>query len=90
MRPVIFSSIVHYTHVSRASHWRPESMTVDTARSRVRRARRNADAVCIYETTDRDGNGVHVVHVHFGPGFWDNAHFVTDIYEIPTAALLAL
>ncbi|MFE2758503.1 hypothetical protein [Streptomyces halstedii] len=90
MHPVTLNSLVHYTRENRTGYLRPERITVDTARRCIRRGRKSADAVHVYETTDRDGNGVHVAHVHFGPGHWGNVHFVTDIYEIPTQALTDL
>lgn len=66
-----------------------EPINVTTARSAIRKSRPNAD-VHIYVTTDRTGTAVHVVHVHFHPGFWTDVQDVTDIYEIPTDALLTL
>ncbi|NEA59501.1 hypothetical protein G3I60_36410 [Streptomyces sp. SID13666] len=87
MRPVTFNSLVRYTGSNRTGHWRPERMTVDTALQCIRRGRRGAATVHVYETTDRDGNSVHLAYVHFGTGRWSNAEFVTDIYEIPSVAL---
>ncbi|MEU9498732.1 hypothetical protein [Streptomyces sp. NPDC048196] len=90
MRPVTFHSLVRYTDSNSTAHWRPERMTVDTARRHIRRGRHCAATVHVYETTDRGGSSFHVAYVHFGPGRWDNADFVTDIYEIPTEALTEL
>lgn len=65
----------------------PERISVHTARNSISGNRRSADAVHVYETSDRDGTRMHVAAVHFGPGRWSNVDDVTVIYEIPTAAL---
>lgn len=65
----------------------PERISVHTARNAISGNRRRADAVHVYETTDRDGTLIHIAHVYFGPGHWSNADHVTVIYEIPTEAL---
>ncbi|MGW7691016.1 hypothetical protein ACWGMA_19425 [Streptomyces asiaticus] len=83
-------TLVRYTGKPHTLTCRPERLTVHTARACVSRGRRTAEAVHVYETTDRDGTRFHVVHVYFGSGHWTGVDFVTDIYEIPTEALTAL
>ncbi|UUN28207.1 hypothetical protein [Streptomyces sp. FIT100] len=90
MRPVLLHTLMRRTTDVRTVAYRPERLTVDTARQIIRRARRSAAVVRVYETTDRDGNNIHLAHVHFGPGRWNDVDSVTDIYEIPTQALTAL
>ncbi|MFF9339299.1 hypothetical protein ACF1CG_05940 [Streptomyces sp. NPDC014773] len=87
MRPVILHSLVHTTDRPGIRHWGPERITAAMARKCLRMGHQVADAVTVYETTDRDGNAVRVVHVHYGPRRWSRVLFVTDIYEIPAAAL---
>ncbi|WP_327168807.1 hypothetical protein [Streptomyces subrutilus] len=90
MRPVTFHTLVRYRGNEFTSRWCPEQLSVDTARRCIGRGRRAAATVHVYETTDRDGHSLHVAYLHFGPGIWDNADFLTDIYEIPTEALTSL
>ncbi|MEU6755416.1 hypothetical protein [Streptomyces sp. NPDC046685] len=90
MRPVTLYSLLRRTGQSHTARWRPEAISADTARRLIRRGRRSKAAISLYETTDRQGVALHVAHVHFGPELYDGADFVTDIYEIPTAALTDL
>ncbi|RSS79492.1 hypothetical protein [Streptomyces sp. WAC06614] len=90
MRPVTVYSLALRTGESRIIRWRPEAITTFTARQCIRRGRRNDATVSVYETCDRNGVALHVAHVHYGPGHYSGADFVTDIYEIPTAALTDL
>ncbi|MFJ5708900.1 hypothetical protein [Streptomyces sp. NPDC093105] len=85
MPPVLLHSLVHTADRPGMRHWGPEALSADMARKCIRMGRRVADAVSEYETTDRDGNHVRVVHVHHGPRRWSHVLFVTDIYEIPAA-----
>ncbi|MEU4727138.1 hypothetical protein [Streptomyces sp. NPDC023588] len=90
MRPATLHTLMRHTGRTDTVRWRPERLTTSTARQLIRRGRRANAAVHIYETTDRDGTPIHIAHVQFGPGLYDNVESVTDIYEIPTAALTAL
>ncbi|WP_412076720.1 hypothetical protein ACLF6K_15870 [Streptomyces xanthophaeus] len=90
MQPVTLHTLMRHTGQARTVKWRPEHLSVDTARRLIRRGRRGNAAVRVYATTDRDGTPLHVAYVHFGPGLYDNVDAVTDIYEIPTEALTAL
>ncbi|MFD4760878.1 hypothetical protein ACFWOJ_18890 [Streptomyces sp. NPDC058439] len=65
-------------------------MNLGSARNRIR-ANHSANAdVRVYETTDREGGGLHIAYVHYGPGCWSNADRVTYIFEIPTETLTEL
>ncbi|MEV8589441.1 hypothetical protein AB0424_21155 [Streptomyces sp. NPDC051180] len=88
MRPATLYRLSRHSDADRTGKWRPERLTVHTARVSISGARKTADTVHVYETTDRDGNSLHVAHVHFGAGHWGNGAFMTEIYEIPTMALL--
>ncbi|MFD7237623.1 hypothetical protein ACFWAT_20235 [Streptomyces syringium] len=90
MRPVTLHTLMRHTGQTTALRWRPEQVTTTTARQLIRRGRRANAAVHVYETTDRDGTPLHIAHVQFGPGLYDNVEAVTDIYEIPTEALTSL
>ncbi|MFE3578915.1 hypothetical protein [Streptomyces vinaceus] len=90
MRPVTLYSLMHRTGETRTAQWRPERLSTHTARSCIRRGRRNAATVNVYETTDRQGTALHVAYVHHGSDLYEGVDFVTDIYEIPTAALTEL
>ncbi|UUN28577.1 hypothetical protein [Streptomyces sp. FIT100] len=90
MRPVLLHTLMRRTDDTRTVAYRPERLRVDTARQIIRRARRSAAVVRVFETTDRDGNNVHVAHVQFGRDRWRDVDSVTDIYEIPTKALTDL
>ncbi|WP_405636588.1 hypothetical protein OHB53_35305 [Streptomyces sp. NBC_00056] len=70
----------------------PEFLSADTVRGLIRRARKNTgvEAVHVYECTDRTGTPLHIAYVRFAQGRWSNVTDVTDIYEIPTAALTDL
>ncbi|MCT9087333.1 hypothetical protein N4G70_00440 [Streptomyces sp. ASQP_92] len=74
-------------------NYRPEPISLDAARSGIRRARASrdaVDAVNVYATTDRDGTALHVAYIHHTPGRWSNVSEVIDVYEIPTDALTDL
>ncbi|MFB7410982.1 hypothetical protein ACFCZ2_27760 [Streptomyces sp. NPDC056202] len=88
MRPATLYRLSRRSDADHTGRWRPERVTVHTARVSISGARKTADTVHVYETTDRDGTSLHVAHVHYGPGHWDNGAFMTEIYEIPTTALL--
>ncbi|QCX79107.1 hypothetical protein C9F11_27525 [Streptomyces sp. YIM 121038] len=90
MRPVTLHTIIRHTGQNRAVVCRPERLSADTARACIRRGRRGRANVRVFETTDRTGTAVHIVHIHFGPGRWRDIDAVTDIYEVPTAALTAV
>ncbi|MFH8364338.1 hypothetical protein ACH4FV_32715 [Streptomyces anulatus] len=89
-RPVQLTSLVRYTGRDDHTTYRTEAVSVDVARQCIRRARVHGVAVTIYPTTDRTGDAIQVAHVRFGPGHWSNVDAVSDIYEIPVAALLDL
>ncbi|MFE7596924.1 hypothetical protein [Streptomyces sp. NPDC057494] len=90
MRPVTLHRLSRRSDADRTGHWRPVRLTVHTARVSISAARKTADTVHVFETTDRDGISLHVAHVHLGPEHWSNGGFVTEIYVIPTAALTDL
>ncbi|RMI39753.1 hypothetical protein [Streptomyces triticirhizae] len=67
------------------------SISIREARAEISRARRCRTAtVQVHETTDRDGKAMHIAHVMFEPGTWDDTPQVTDIFEIPTEAFTTL
>ncbi|MGP3687416.1 hypothetical protein ACTVZO_22400 [Streptomyces sp. IBSNAI002] len=90
MKSVALYSLMLRTGAEHLTKWRPERISVDIARQCIRRGRRSNATVNVYETTDREGTALHVAYVHYGPELYDGADFVTDIYEMPTAALTAL
>jgi hypothetical protein len=67
-----------------------KQISVNAARTRIRDNRAVADEVRVYETTDRNGTGLHIAYVHYGPGIWATADDVTYVFEIPTEALTSL
>ncbi|MGR8009239.1 hypothetical protein [Streptomyces hypolithicus] len=89
-RPVTLHTLMQRTGDTRTARCSPQRLRIDTARTAIRHSRSEAVAVHVYETTDRDGNGVHVAYAHFAPGRFDCVDSETDIYEIPTNALTDL
>ncbi|MFE4656768.1 hypothetical protein ACFRFJ_08740 [Streptomyces hydrogenans] len=87
MRPVTLYRLARRSDADRTGHYRPERLTVHTARGCISAARKGVETVHVYETTDRDGNSLHIAHVHNSFRYWNNGAFITEIYEIPTAAL---
>ncbi|WP_327073810.1 hypothetical protein OG196_22955 [Kitasatospora purpeofusca] len=68
----------------------PRHLTVHEARTAIRSWRRDEATVHVYRTTDRDGVDLHVVYVRSAPGYWSGGEITVDVFEIPTATLLAL
>ncbi|KOG20004.1 MULTISPECIES: hypothetical protein [Streptomyces] len=90
MRPVTLYRLSRRSGTDRTGHHRPERLTVHTARGCIGAARKGVDTVHVYETTDRDGNSLHIAHVHQSFSYWNSGAFITEIYVIPTDALTDL